>query len=420
MKKFFKVIGIILGCLVIIVAGFLGYLKVAGMPSFSNVHRPNVKVDVTPERVARGRKIVSLLCYDCHFNPATNRLSGHYVADIPKAFGDIYSHNITGDKTNGIGNWTDGEVMYFLRTGIHKNNEYVPPYMPKFPNVSDEDINSIVAFLRSDDTLVAPNPAMDTVERPSLLALFLGRFVFKPLEYPKSPIAPPPANDQVAIGKYWSTGVIGCYQCHSADFKTNDEVYPEKSVGFFGGGNELKDFNGNPVYSANLTMDPDYGLGKWTQENFVHALRDGLRPDNTALPFPMARFPNLTDSEIVAIYAYLKTVPVIHNAPKKSAGYKYADANPTKGGEVYYHYGCYACHGQTGIGVCDLTHAYEKYHTNEELITWIKDPSKIIPGSKMPTWQGTIREEEFLPLAEYVRQLGQNRNIAKAQTAAIK
>src|SRR5512141_774839 len=144
MKRFFKIIGIILGCLVILVLGFIGYLKIAGMPSFSDVHRPNIKVVSTPERVARGRKIATLLCYDCHFNPATNRLSGHRLPEIPDVFGEIWSHNITGDKTNGIGNWTDGEVMYFLRTGIHKNNEYVPPYMPKFPHVSEEDIQSIV------------------------------------------------------------------------------------------------------------------------------------------------------------------------------------------------------------------------------------------------------------------------------------
>ena len=52
-----------------------------------------------------------------------------------------------------------------------------------------------------------------------------------------------------------------------------------------------------------------------------------------------------------------------------------------------------------------------KYHSDEQLIAWIKNPSKINPGTKMPTWEGTIKEEEFAPLAQYVRQLG-----AKAAT----
>lgn len=142
MKKLLKILGIVLGVVVILVLGFVGYLKLHGMPKFSadELHRPDIHVEITPTRVERGRKIANMLCYDCHFNRATNRLSGHYLPEMPAVFGKIYSHNITGDKTNGIGSWTDGEVLYFLRTGIHKNNEYVPPYMPKFPNVSEEDI----------------------------------------------------------------------------------------------------------------------------------------------------------------------------------------------------------------------------------------------------------------------------------------
>lgn len=424
MKKFFKVLGIILGVVVILVLGFVGYLKLHGMPSYNaaDLHRPNIHVDVTPTRVERGRKIAHLLCYDCHYNPATNRLSGHGLPEMPKVFGKIYSHNITGDKTNGIGGWTDGEIMYFLRTGVHKNNEYVPPYMPKFPNVSEEDVQSIVAYLRSDDSLVAPCNAPDTAEEPSLLATFLGNFVFKPLPYPTTTIPDPPANNAVAVGKYWTTGVIGCYQCHSADFKTNDEMVPEKSVGFFGGGNQMNDAMGNPIYTANITMEPEHGIGKWTKDMFLHALRDGIRPNNTALRYPMARFPELTDSEIVCIYEYLKTVPVLHNAPNRDAGVKYVNADPSEGGKIYYKYACYACHGQNGIGMCDLTKAGMKYHSDEQLIAWIKNPSKINPGTKMPTWEGTIKEEEFAPLAQYVRQLGAKAAAASAtgKSTAIK
>ncbi|MEI8133956.1 MAG: c-type cytochrome [bacterium] len=412
MKKFFKIIGIIVGVVLLLIGGFLGYVKLAGMPKFSDVHRPDIKVASTPERIARGRKIAGILCYGCHYNPATNKLSGHFLSEMPPAFGKIYSHNITNDKTNGIGNWTDGEVLYFLRTGIHKNNEYVPPYMPKFPHVAEEDMQSIIAFLRSDDTLVAPSPAIDTEEAPSLLAYFLGRFVFKPLDYPKAEIPSPPAGDQVAIGKYWATGLIGCYQCHSADFKSNEEIYPEKSVGFYGGGNQMVDATDKPIYTANITPDPVHGIGKWTEADFLRAIRDGIRKDNTALRYPMSRFPGLSDSEIVAMFAYLKTVPPLTNPRKPNPEYKYVNANPTEGGKIYYKYGCYACHGETGVGTCDLTNASHKYHSDEDLIGWIKHPSKIVPNTVMPNWEGTIKEEEFAPLAQYVRQLAQQKQLA--------
>ncbi len=411
MKKLLKIAGILIGVVILLVIGFVSYLKIAGMPSVSaaGVHRPNVHVESTPVKIERGRKIVTLLCYDCHFNPATNRLSGHFLPELPSVFGKIYSHNITNDKTYGIGGWSDGEIMYFLRTGIHKNNDYIPPYMPKFPNVAQEDIESIIAFLRSGDSLVAPIAVKDTAAEPSILTLFLSRFVFKPLPYPDKTIPPPPAGDQVAVGRYWANGVVGCYQCHSADFKTNDELNPEKSTGFYGGGNELADAMGKPIYSANLTPHGEFGLGKWSQENFLHALRDGLRQDNTALRYPMARFPQLTDSEIVSIYAYLKTVPTLANPRKQGEEYKLVDASPSAGQKVYYKYACYACHGQNGVGMCDLTVACQKYHNDEDLISWIKNPSKFAPGTKMPSWEGTIKEEEYPALAQYIRQLGQQK-----------
>jgi cytochrome c2 len=360
---------------------------------------------------------MSMLCYNCHYNAATNKLSGHYLNEMPSVFGKIYSHNITNDKTNGIGSWKDRDLLFFLRTGIEPEGEYVPPYMPKFPHMAEEDIQSLVAFLRSSDTLVAPSSAIDTEEQPSLLALFLARFVFKPYEYPKTTIELPQAGNSVAIGKYWAAAVLDCYQCHSADFKTNDGLNPEKSPGFFGGGNEMKDAMGKAVFSRNITPDMEHGIGKWNSDMFLHALRDGLRPDNTALRYPMARFPELSDSEIVAIYDYLRTVPALPTVNKQSADYKYANANPSDGEKVYYKYACYACHGQNGIGMCDLTHACDKYHSDEELINWIKNPSKIIPGTKMPTWQGTIKEEEFAPLAQYVRQLGHQTQAAMKANA---
>jgi cytochrome c2 len=70
-----------------------------------------------------------------------------------------------------------------------------------------------------------------------------------------------------------------------------------------------------------------------------------------------------------------------------------------------------------GYGACDLREAYKKYRSNDELIVWIRNPSKIVPGTKMPTWEGVIKDAEYPSLAEYVRKLGENShtgNVAKA------
>jgi len=71
------------------------------------------------------------------------------------------------------------------------------------------------------------------------------------------------------------------------------------------------------VYSANLTPDKETGLGNWTEEMFVKALRTGMhmgaagRPILPPMPWP--EFRNMTDDDLKAVFAFLKTIPAIHN-----------------------------------------------------------------------------------------------------------
>jgi mono/diheme cytochrome c family protein len=69
-------------------------------------------------------------------------------------------------------------------------------------------------------------------------------------------------------------------------------------------------------YPINLTPDDNTGIGSWSQETFVQALRTGRhmgvsRP--ILPPMPWESFRNMTDQDLAAIYAYLRTVPPIHN-----------------------------------------------------------------------------------------------------------
>jgi hypothetical protein len=69
-------------------------------------------------------------------------------------------------------------------------------------------------------------------------------------------------------------------------------------------------------YTMNLTPDRNTGLGIWTEEMFVNAIRSGRhmgvsRPINPPMPWPAYR--NLTDDDLKAVYAYLRTIPPIVN-----------------------------------------------------------------------------------------------------------
>ncbi len=408
MKKLLKILLYLIGGIVVIAGGFALFILIRGIPSYEP-EKVDLKVEVTSERVEHGRKIASVLCAGCHLDPTTQVLSGKHMDDLPEFFGTIYSRNITRDPVKGIGKWTDGEIAYLLRTGIRRTGEFVP-VMGGFRHMSDDDLESVIAFLRSNDPMVAP-AAVDSRESDyTFFSKFLCLVAFEPGPYPKTRITAPDSNDKVAFGKYLVTARMECYACHSADFATNNADVPEQSEGYLGGGTMLLDVNRKAVYSRNITLDPETGIGNWNEAQFSRALRDGFRPDNTPLRYPMERYSMLTDHEVSAIYAYLQTVPKRKNKVQASEVLT-ADAGGAAGGaaagkEIYYKYACYSCHGTTGIGNCDLRGADRKYRSNDQLIAWIRDPSQFMPGTKMPTWHGVIREEEYAPLAEYVRELG--------------
>jgi cytochrome c2 len=404
MRKVLRIAGLLLLVLVVAVGAFAAYVALTGIPKYPP-GRIDRRVEITPEKVERGRRIASLSCFNCHQDPTAKRLTGKQIIDAPRQFGPIFSKNITKDPTHGIGTWTDGELIYLLRTGVDRHGQYLPPYMPKLPLMSDDDLESVIAFLRSDDPLVAP-AAIDPpgVTQPSFLTKALSHTVFKPLPYPKARIEMPSPSDRVAYGRYLSSS-IGCYGCHSADFKTMDELEPEKTKGYFGGGNALLDQRGETVPTANLTFDEATGIGRWSEEDFDCALRFGVRPDRTVILYPMVPMPEFTRGDTAALYAYLATVPKrVHSIPRPQRQAVAADAS--EGKKLYYKYGCPSCHGDNGVGIGDLRKAAVHYPTDGQLIAWIKNPSSFKPGTKMPTWEGVIPEADYPALIAYVKELG--------------
>ncbi|MGZ6070294.1 MAG: c-type cytochrome [Myxococcaceae bacterium] len=408
MRRILKIVGLLVAALVVLVAAFLVYVQVDGIPRYP-VEKVTFKADPTPERIERGRKLAGVLCANCHMNPTTRQLTGKRMVDAPPQFGVIYSPNITRHPTKGIGSWTDGELAYLLRTGVKRDGQYAPPWMVKLPHISDEDLASIIAFLRSDDAMVAASDQDPPgVTRPSFLTKLLCHVAFKKLPYPDHPIAAPPDSDRVAQGRYL-VFALDCYGCHSADFKTMNVAEPEKSVGYFGGGNTVLDLRGHRLQSANLTPDDQTGIGRWSEHDFVAALRGGFRPDRTLIRYPMAPEPELSEAEAGAIHAYLRTVPAIRNYVPRDL-LAPPGTTMTDGKQLYERYGCVSCHGDDGVGIADLRQAAEHYPTREALKAWIQDAPSIRPGTRMPGWRGVIREEHYEPLMEHVLHLGKDRS----------
>ena len=311
MKKLLKVLAWIIGIVIFVISSIALYIQIKGIPYYET-QQIDIVINATPQKLARGKKLASMLCANCHMNRETRILSGQLMLDSPKEFGPCYAPNITGDKEFGIGDWTDGEILYLLRTGIKRDGQYAPPWMAKLPKMSDSDIESIIAFLRSDDNMVNAASVPDQPCEPTFLAKFLTQVAFFPFEFPLSPISEPDTNNPVEWGKYLIFN-LECFSCHSADFKTNDYLNPEKSVGYLGGGNLPLDLNGNPMPTQNITPDKVTGIGNMTEDGFVKLLKFGIKENSPAMRFPMLPYSLLTDNEAKAIFAYLQTVDPISN-----------------------------------------------------------------------------------------------------------
>jgi hypothetical protein len=69
-------------------------------------------------------------------------------------------------------------------------------------------------------------------------------------------------------------------------------------------------------FTANLTPDPETGLGKWTARDFLATIRSGRhmgRGREILPPMPTPVYNNFTDSDLESIFAYLRTIPAVNN-----------------------------------------------------------------------------------------------------------
>ena len=308
MNRVLKIILYFLALVVvlIIIAGL--YINFKSPTVYEN-KAPDITVEFDSSMIAEGQRMANVLCNSCH-GGEDGKLSGQYMPDI-EMFGKVYAPNITHHETSKLNGYTDGELIYLFRTGIKRDGLYAPPWMAKFPIMSDRDINCIIAFLRSDNRLLEPSTITQPAPQPNFLAKFLTLVAFKPLPYPENPIPEPDTSDKVKWGEYLSTAKFDCFSCHSLDFAKVNLLEPSKSTGFFGGGNHLLRRDGTPILSPNITMDKEAGIGTWTKEEFVKTVRFGERKSGIATEYPMLPFSDITEVEVGAIWEYLQTVPKI-------------------------------------------------------------------------------------------------------------
>lgn len=135
-------------------------------------------------------------------------------------------------------------------------------------------------------------------------------------------------REQVLRGRYLVTAVAACSDCHGGNNDPNSANWlAGYTAGSPNGSFQIGPFK---TYAANLTADPTTGLGNWTAQDIYNALHNGKDKDGKYLPPPMpwTVFRNMTDADLWAIAAYLKSLKPISNAVPASQGPPGADGKP--------------------------------------------------------------------------------------------
>jgi hypothetical protein len=274
--------------------------------------------------VARGDYLVNKVigCPECHTPrdamgaPMLDQYLSGAECFIALPNGDcLNSRNLTNDET-GLKNRTDDEIKTMIRDGIRPSATGDVPLFPVMPyyvfhNMKDEDLDAIVAFLRtvpavahevprSGDEFQLPGPANPL--DPDLIPM---------------PADDYPEYDSAMRGRYLATESGVCIECHTEHTMGSPDVLDTSK--FFAGGESFD--IGLPVVpvSANLTSDPTTGLGDWTVDDILTVLKEGKDKDGMGICPPMPAGPmggygGLKPDDALDIANYIKSLPPIENA----------------------------------------------------------------------------------------------------------
>lgn len=256
----------------------------------------------TPEE--RGRYLVTtvMACGNCHtpVGPAgpdmARALSGGLTFDEPPF--TVTAPNLTSDPKTGLGEWTDAEIKAALVEGVRRDGTPLAPVMPSsfYHVLSPTDLDAIVAYLRT-----LP-PVENTVPGPD----YRQHIEAKPLPGAEKPILEAARDADVVTEGFYLTTIAHCMECHTRW----TDGHPDPIEGLGAGGREFPGPWGTSV-AANITPDPEAGIGKWSDEEVKTAITQGVRPDGTKLKPPMGYgyYHSIDGADLDAIVAYLRTIP---------------------------------------------------------------------------------------------------------------
>ena len=286
--------------------------------------------EATPARLERGKYLAHHVtgCLYCHsdldvraegegitFKTGTEG-AGRSLADEGLPF--LSTPNLTPAAARA---WSDDGLARAIREGIGNDGRTLFPMMPyaNYRSMSDEDLASVIVYLRSLKPIDRPTP------KPQV-PFPLNRLIHNAPQPVDGTVPEPDLSTPVKRGEYMIT-LAGCGDCHTPMNDRGEYLMHLR----LGGGAPITG-SGRPMAAARNLTPSDDGIPYYTEELFLEVLRTGrVKERQLSDLMPWKYYSGMTDEDLKAIFAYLKTVkPVDHfvdNAMSgtdcKKCGYKH-------------------------------------------------------------------------------------------------
>jgi mono/diheme cytochrome c family protein len=363
---------------------------------------------------------------------------------IVSPLGTIYSTNITPSKTAGIGNWTEAQFARAVRGGVSAHGQHLYPAMPyaEYSGMTDADVHALYSYIMKDVAPVDdPRQKTTALAFPYNIRLLMAGwnllFVSNQRYTPAKGVTP-----EQARGKYLVDTLGHCGSCHTP----RNLIMASDQKQYLAGG----DVGG--WHAPNITSDPVSGIGGWSEDDLVAFFRTGHVDGKAQAAGGMAEavqnsLRHLSDADLHAMAAYLKTVPAKREPgetqPRYSfgmpsaAGYSFDDprsratsaaadaarkadpaidtqrsnAQSTINGAVLYQSACASCHQLDGSGTAD--HYYPSLFHNS--VVGATTPNNLVMAilqgvsrvgadgpTHMPTFRDDMTDDQVASVANFV------------------